>query len=944
MEAFLFYIGKAALAAGAFYLVYLALFQHQKQFVFNRIYLPVSLAVSFLIPLITFTTVKYIGATQTFNPNSFAFLPEAMEETQPEFAYQWYHYLFGIYILGIIVFLSHLLLGHFKAFAIIRYSRLKELFGAQVNLTQKDVHPFSFFDKIVLSEKTLDNPNLEVIVNHEMIHVKEKHTHDILFAEILFLLQWFNPFAWLIKDAIRDNLEYKTDHQITKNNNAEVYQLAMVGLAHKKGVAPFLTALNGSQLKNRIIMMKKKTENRYSLLKQLVVLPLLAVLVMGLSNKEVKTEIVQPKADVKIILDGEVVSSDLPVLKSIDFSEGFNGSDIISALNLTEKVALSYLKINDDNHNVEFIIRTKDFKPEKNQEFDKITSPAQSIRQEEKSSMSYYAVDGKIVSQKEFEKQGEKGFDNVVLLSEKDATNKYGKEYSGIITNATTGSSKFVIKKEHVVRGKVTNEKGEPLAAASVIIKDKSIGTITAMNGNFEIQSDSPITRIEVFMVGYIKKEIKPDGDPNMIIKLEASAKQRNTQSSDITFIKRFNVKGKVTDENGKPISAASIVIKGKNTGTITDDNGDYSLVLGSQNEILLFTKQGYQNKKEMIYGNEVNVVLKTDGDKTTGNNTQPKEPATIKYLPNSYNPGSAAKPLSLTTNKDNPPLFVVDGIENKSIDWLNPDNIEKITALKDKQAEILYGEKAKNGAIIITTKDAAKEKLRNAVVIVNGEKYKGDISDIDPGSIEKMDVLKNESATKLYGTEAKDGAIIITTKNKLDFGDKSPLIFVDGLLYNGDMDDINPENIKSVDVLKDASALAYDPTAKNGVVLISTKSDKITSELDLRKFIAQRIKYPVEAQKANKAGIAQLFAKVNGDGIVYSISEKKVKDAIAVGEVVVTAYGPKPEEVVAADDSNDLSKLLTDEAKRVLQQIPKLDMPEFKGKTIAFTVKFMLQ
>jgi len=123
--------------------------------------------------------------------------------------------------------------------------------------------------------------------------VKEKHTLDILFTELLFLLQWFNPFAWLIKGAVKNNLEYKTDDEIVKTNDPQTYQLAMVTLADKKGVAPFLTALNGSQLKSRIIMMKKKAENKFAPLKQMVLLPLLAVLVMGLSNREVKTEIIQ---------------------------------------------------------------------------------------------------------------------------------------------------------------------------------------------------------------------------------------------------------------------------------------------------------------------------------------------------------------------------------------------------------------------------------------------------------------------------------------------------------------------------------------------------------------------------------------------------------------------------------------------------------------------------
>jgi hypothetical protein len=295
MENFLLYIGKSALAAGAFYLVYLALFQNQKQFTFNRIYLPVSLALSFVIPLITFTTVNYVEPIPVeSNPLPVfteSFDPVIMQQSQPQFIWEWYHYLFAIYAAGTALFLLRLLLGHGKAWNIIRKSRVQELFNRLVNISKKDIHPFSFFSKIVLSENTLSHPHLEMIIAHESIHVKEKHTLDILFTEILFLLQWFNPFAWLLKDAVKNNLEYKTDHEIAKITDAQTYQLAMVALADKQGVAPFLTALNGSQLKNRIIMMKKNTKNKYAWLKQLVVLPLLAVLVMGLSNREIQTEI-----------------------------------------------------------------------------------------------------------------------------------------------------------------------------------------------------------------------------------------------------------------------------------------------------------------------------------------------------------------------------------------------------------------------------------------------------------------------------------------------------------------------------------------------------------------------------------------------------------------------------------------------------------------------------
>ena len=187
--------------------------------------------------------------------------------------------------------------GYIKALHIIRKSRTHELCNTTVNITGLDVHPFSFFNKIVLSEKTLTHPNLEIIVAHEKIHVNEKHTLDILFTEILFILQWFNPFAWLIKDAVNNNLEYKVDAHIAKTTNVKAYQLAMVTLADKKGVAPFLTALNGSQLRTRIIMMKRPAVNKYATLKKLAVLPLLAVLVMGLANREVRTEVLPGQED-----------------------------------------------------------------------------------------------------------------------------------------------------------------------------------------------------------------------------------------------------------------------------------------------------------------------------------------------------------------------------------------------------------------------------------------------------------------------------------------------------------------------------------------------------------------------------------------------------------------------------------------------------------------------
>lgn len=348
MEAYLIYIGKAGMAAAAFYLAFLLLFQNQKQFVFNRLYLPVSFALSFVIPLITFTSIKYVEAVPVSDFNGFTYLPgSALAVEQAPFVPAWYHYLFALYVLGSVLFLFRLITGHLKALSMVVKSQIQKLFGIEVHVTPADVHPFSFFSKIVVSEKTLGSPNLKMIVEHESIHVREKHTFDILFAEILFLAQWFNPFAWLLKDAVNNNLEYLTDDQIAQNHNPKEYQLAMVALADKKGVAPFLNALNGSQLKSRIIMMKKKTENKYAILKQLVVLPLLAVLVMGLANREVKTEYIQPVKKFDLVIDEKLIPTDYPALQSIENQNNLDSSEIAKLMNVGDKVISTTTAIDD---------------------------------------------------------------------------------------------------------------------------------------------------------------------------------------------------------------------------------------------------------------------------------------------------------------------------------------------------------------------------------------------------------------------------------------------------------------------------------------------------------------------------------------------------------------------------------------------------------------------
>ncbi len=800
MESFLIYIAKTALAAAAFYLVYLLLFQNRKQFVFNRVYLPVSLALSFVIPLITFTTVKYIEAPASETVNSFAYLPGTnVIENSSGFVWKWYHYLFGIYIFAGFGFLLHLIFGHFKALNIVKQSRQKKLFGAKVNITKHDVHPFSFFNKIVISEKTLTNPNLKIIVAHENIHVKERHTLDILFTEILFLFQWFNPFAWLIKDAVKNNLEYKTDHEITKTYNPENYQLAMVALADKKGVAPFLTALNGSQLKNRIIMMKQKTENRYTLLKQLIILPLLAILVMGLSNKEVKTEIVHTKNKVEN----------------------------------TEKI------------------------PFKGKVTDKNGSP----------------------------------------LSNVEIFNRWGN-----LVGSSDKKGDFSIDAEH----------------------DKETFFLVKKGFN-------PVS----YKLNSGKNELKP------IIRLKKTETENTTQDSVPLIVEEMpqfpggeiGLKNTIAKRIIYPNPALEKGIQGTVfVSFIINKNGDITDAHISKSVDPILDKEALR---------VVNSLPKWKPGKQSGKAVDVPYTVPVEFFL-SLSDIQQNKKYKLETPLT--PLYIVDGKEIKDINSINPDNIESISVLKNKSSTALYGEKGKNGVILITMKKEKPFDTSDKTIIIDGKEFDGDINDIPPSDIASIEVRKADKTKSIYGGKPDKDKIIINTKTKYNTNTTQPIVVVNGEITSSSFNDIDPESIESMAVLKGEKAISkYGEKGKNGVVEISLKPENIDTTLKLRKFIAKRVKYPKAAQTNNIEGLSVVVVEFDQKGNASRIYKAPQGiEKIKLDEVVVTALKNKGKESGALN--NETIKLLDNETMRVLNKLPKIYIEEFKGKKVAVSVKYILK
>ncbi|WP_165835904.1 M56 family metallopeptidase [Marinifilum breve] len=195
--------------------------------------------------------------------------------------------------------------------------------------------------------------------------------------------------------------------------------------------------------------------------------------------------------------------------------------------------------------------------------------------------------------------------------------------------------------------------------------------------------------------------------------------------------------------------------------------------------------------------------------------------------------------------------LIVLDGkiIDKNTFNSLDPNTIHSISVLKDQTATELYGEKALNGALIISTIENKRKSShlvrvkgvsnnKNPLIILDGksmeyEKFKK----LDSNSFKSITILKDASAIALYGKAAENGVIVVTSKGEAEemsnqfrlenfSGKDAPLFMVDGKKTNAKaINKLSPDDIESITVLKDKTALEkYGRKAKNGVVEIHLK------------------------------------------------------------------------------------------------------------------------
>ncbi len=277
MSEFLFYILKSGLSLSTLYIIYWFLFRKNTFFQLNRIYLLLALVFSMIVPLLNLS----FNDSNLVSSYSKVLDPIIVKSGEIEYFAAKYTIELRIFIIiyfaGTFICSLRFLLQAAQIFLLVKRHGITYQKGEKIVYVDRNFSPFSFFNIVFLPRQKEQD---EILI-HELIHVKQKHSLDILFVEIISILQWFNPFIWLYKSSLKSIHEYLADEGvILKGFNTLNYQnlllMNILGMRLNDLTANF----NYLPLKNRIKMMKTKKSNKSKAFKYLLVMPILAGIIL----------------------------------------------------------------------------------------------------------------------------------------------------------------------------------------------------------------------------------------------------------------------------------------------------------------------------------------------------------------------------------------------------------------------------------------------------------------------------------------------------------------------------------------------------------------------------------------------------------------------------------------------------------------------------------------
>lgn len=556
----------------------------------------------------------------------------------------YWFYVEVIFWVGAAFLAVRLFIQLFSLYRLYKSSQPATIGNHQVRVMDQDIAPFSFWQSIFVNPANHEPTDLKAILLHEQVHVNQWHTADILLAEFSSIFYWFNPGIWLMKKAIRENIEFITDQKILKKGiDSKTYQYSLVSVSFNNTQPGIVNHFNLSTIKKRIIMMNAKRSSKINLTRYAFLVPAVVALLLVFSIS--KADFVKP---IKITLANAVK----PFANAIhvNMAKKADTLKLVSKPVKGDTSKTTFTVITDSDTSVYYINGEKG--NAKNVDPNSITGT--------------YVLDGKQAAQ--FVKEKYKENVQVVFITTKNSVagqklkeklDSYLKVHPGVDVATATNFPDVDLKGD----------------VQKVMVSDFKIVSDTLKNG---------AGKAKTVYYNYNVTPRVPGVSGKSITKVIIAGKNNQVIKSDIKI-------------NGVVTNAVA-------ANTIEDDNaeGDIAKVVGvtaavSRNVTITKRINASGTSTATVSGWSTSPAIKTIvvNGKSVNDTIMAATSPRVIYIRKTADSTKAS------------PLILIDGKEasSKGMKELNPNDIDSVSVLKDDAAVKKYGDKAKQGVIMISLK-----------------------------------------------------------------------------------------------------------------------------------------------------------------------------------------------------------------------------------------------
>ena len=245
-----------------------------------------------------------------------------------------------LYIVGLAFFIVRLFIGIIRAETLCRLGGRKLADGSRLVVCDGDFQPTSWLNTIIISRKDYESDSSELIIEHEQAHIRNRHSVDVLLAQLVCALQWFNPAAWALKRSLQEVHEYEADAAVLADGeNERQYQICLVQAALGGRIGFVTSNFADCSTKKRIKMMNRGQSSPFACLRALLMLPVVLVTILLASACKPKAS-QDSSVDAQSELMSETVTQPVSQLEPLDtafmkkFGLGANENIKIKQLNV----------------------------------------------------------------------------------------------------------------------------------------------------------------------------------------------------------------------------------------------------------------------------------------------------------------------------------------------------------------------------------------------------------------------------------------------------------------------------------------------------------------------------------------------------------------------------------------------------------------------------------